>query len=174
MDGYSEYTGIILFHGNDLVPAGNEDLTLEPFSCSRVLKSRIQPPTEEPTSTPKTRDSGQLKMSMLSLSTGLDTRILQYLTQPELSSISRTYKAYHVLAEPFLYKDPVFSEDQIFELMCFFLTILRRNKLVEYIRSFRFVKGRRTKVQLVQKHQRYQELELIMRSVKRLVKTFVP
>jgi hypothetical protein len=57
--------------------------------------------------------------------------------------------------------------------MCFLLALLRRKKLAKHIRSFKFVEGRRTKVQLVQEYHHYQELELNTRSVYRLVKIFL-
>jgi hypothetical protein len=75
-------------------------------------------------------------MSLNKLSTELDENIVRHLARAELDALSRTNKYYRSLTEPYLYKDPVFSKHQAYEMQCLFLTILGRHELVKHIRSF--------------------------------------
>lgn len=95
--------------------------------------------------------------SLCALSTELDENILQRLAQSELSLISRTSKYYWALAEPVLYKSVTFSKHQNYELVCFFLTILKRNDLAKHIRFFCCSVGEAKELRPISKHL-YEEL----------------
>lgn len=75
-------------------------------------------------------------MSMGMLSTELDNNVAQHLVIKELSALSRTFKYYRALAEPHLYKDVLFSTEQIYRIWFLLCTIVQRPSLAEHIRSF--------------------------------------
>ena len=69
------------------------------------------------------------------LSTELDENILWRLVErKDLNAMSQVSKYYRKIAEPFLYKDLVFDEDQYFRITVLFLTIVRRPDLAKYIK----------------------------------------
>jgi len=70
------------------------------------------------------------------LSTELDEKIIQQLVGREASALSMTSKYYRSLAEPQLYRELNFSTKQCIDLMLLFETLVDRQDLAKYIRSF--------------------------------------
>jgi hypothetical protein len=73
---------------------------------------------------------------MESLSTEIDENIIRRLPQAALNALTRVSKGYHALTEPHLYQNIVFSEQQSLDIFRLFFSILKRNNLAAYIRSF--------------------------------------
>ncbi|KAF2833105.1 hypothetical protein CC86DRAFT_376336 [Ophiobolus disseminans] len=75
-------------------------------------------------------------MSLDALSTELDDEIVRRLAKSELEALSRTTKYYRALSEPYLYKNPEFATNEARRIILLFQTIVRRQELAKYIRSF--------------------------------------
>jgi hypothetical protein len=76
-------------------------------------------------------------MSFAVLSTEMDTRIISFLDHRPLDNMSRTYKYYRQITEPFLYRHLDFEGLDHTAIMQLSVVLTNRRDLASYIKSFK-------------------------------------